>query len=267
MYFERFQSGRKDKANKKRLLRSNEMCKIGICFAGMVILTGGCLSAAIAEEIEMIVLTDTRQEDDVPSEIKEFIANDKRYQAMFKRRAANQKRHAKILRRIMTDMDRDGFAVVNETHVSTYDTLVSDIKQLTRPGPVTLGYRGADLNKPAFKRGRKVAEQAIFEDDGITHNMMYVFEFDDIGFVVIDELSYTTIPDTKIIVNKPTGNLTINGYPATYTALTNKSGKKGLSGITYITESKLISVTALKCITRKDEKEFARFVEIAAAVL
>lgn len=243
------------------------MYKFGIWFAGMVILTGGCLPAAIAEEIEMIVLTDTRQEDDVPSEIKEFIANDKRHQAMVKSRGANRKKHAKILRRIMTDMDRDGFAIVDDTHVSTYDSLVTEIKQLTRPRAVTLGYRGAELNRPAFKRGRKIGEQAVFEDDGITHNMMYVFEFDDIGFVVIDELSYATIPDTKIIVNKPTGNLTINGYPATYTALINKSGKKGLSGITYITESRLISVTALKCITRKDEKEFARFVEIATAVL
>ena len=210
------------------------MYKHIICFAGILIVTSGYMPVAMAEDFEMIVLTDTREEHDTPPEVEEYIANDERRQAELKRREQERKEHYKLVRRINSDMSRDGYSVVDDAYVSRYDELVMNVKQLSRPGSTTLGYIGTDLSKTAFKRGRKIGQQAKYEDGGVTHNMLYVYEFDDLGVVLVDELSYTTIPDTRITVSKPVGNLTINGYPATYTAVIDGTHEKGLSSMTAV---------------------------------
>jgi hypothetical protein len=60
--------------------------------------------------------------------------------------------------------------------------------------------------------------------------------------------------------------MTINGFPATYVALTNQTGDKGLTSITFITERKMFTVTALKCVTRDDPELLQRLMSIANAL-
>lgn len=217
-----------------------------------------------AYEYEMVVLTDTRDSSDLPNEVRSVRAADKDRAKIFERREIQRERHLNKLRRVMEDMDRDGYAIVEEHDLSTYDSFIAGTRELER-APYELAYVPIDLQQSAFTGGRLVGKQPLFEVEGRVHRMAYVFEFDDLGTILIDELDFTTIPYTRISVNKPTGNLAINGHPATYTALMGRDSGKGMSAITFITDSKLVTVTALQCITRHDKEKFERLVAIATA--
>ena len=215
---------------------------------------------------EMVVLTDKRSSRDLPVSQQTAKNPSPEMRAELARRHASRKQHLAELRRITRDMEQGGCAIVDHADVSTFDQFVAGAMELER-APVQYGYTPTDLDRSALKKGRLIGKQPLFVDDaGLAHQMSYIYEFDTLGTVVIEELSYATIPDARITVYRPVGNLTINGYAATYTALMDESREKGLSGITYFTDSKLISVTALKCVTRDDREAFRDFVAIASAI-
>lgn len=218
-----------------------------------------------AYEYEMIVLSDTRSKAELPDEVKKARSEDKNLQKILQRREKSRRKTLERLRRIMSEMDQHGYAVVDDSELSHYDDYVKETRELVSV-PHELAYVPINTDGSAFANASLVGKHPVFEDKGRVHQMAYVYEFEDLGTVIIDELNFATVPDTRIVVNKPTGNLTINGYPATYTALTDRHMEKGTSSITYITASKLISVTVLKCITKKDREQFARLVEIASSV-
>lgn len=218
-----------------------------------------------AYDYEMIVLTDTRTQAELPDQVKKARSEDKNLQKVLQRREKSRRKTLKRLRRIMDEMDQHGYAIVDDRDLSHYDNYVTETRELTSV-PHELAYVPINTEGKAFTNGTLIGKHPVFEDRGRVHQMAYVYEFEDLGTVIIDELNFATVPDTRIVVNKPTGNLTINGYPATYSALTDRDMKKGMSSITYITDTKLISVTALKCITKKDKEQFARLVEIATSV-
>lgn len=235
-----------------------------IVFWACALFAIGHAAASHAYEYEMVVLTDTREPSRLPNEVRSVQAADEDRTRILQRRENRREIHLNKLRRIMDDMDRDGYAVVEEHELSMYDGFLEGTRELVR-APYELAYIPIDIRQSAFAGGKLIGKQPLFEDEGRVHQMAYVFEFDDLGTIIVDELSFRTIPNTRISVNKPTGNLTINGYPATYTALMRRGSGKGMSAITLITDSKLITVTALQCITKDDKERFDRFVEIASA--
>jgi len=242
------------------------MLKNLVCGLAVCVLVLGFSESTWAESDEMVVLTDIRGPSKVPPSVQAAKKVDPEMQKEMARREASRRQHLAKLRQIMRDMERDGLAIVGYDEVSTYDQFVADALELVR-APVQYGYTPTNLDKSALKKGRLIGKQPLYEDDnGQAHQMSYIFDFENLGTVIVEELSYATIPDARITVNRPTGNLTINGYAATYTALIDATGQKGLSGITYYTDSKLISVIALKCVTRDDREAFEDFVAIASAI-
>ncbi|MDH3747642.1 MAG: hypothetical protein OER97_05505 [Gammaproteobacteria bacterium] len=234
--------------------------------AALLPLTSCYWSTIMAADFETIVLTDKIDHSEMPPEVRESIANNKERQAKLMEREASRKKHLKKLRRIVNDTESKGFAVVQDLGDSGYDNISAMIHQPERQEPIRYGYNKANLDTPAFDGGRLVAVQPLHEDAGLSYQMLYAFEFDDLGTVVIDELNYINIPDARIVVNKPAGNLHINGYPATYTAMKNRDGTKGMTGIIFYTENKLFSVTALRCITRDDKEAFEHLVQVASSL-
>ncbi len=228
--------------------------------------------AAGGYEYGTIVLTDGKGGLRLPQEVAEAASNDSRRLEMLRARDDNRRRHLAGLRRTIDDVEANGFTVSDESMLSAYDGLVGDIRRQRTPGAIPQGaaiepgFRPAELVHPVFARGRKLGRLSLSVADGYAHELATAYEFDDLGVVIIEELSYSTVPDTRIVVTRPVGNLYVNGYPATYTAHVNSEGTRGLSSIMYITESKLIRVVVLACITRDDRPRFERFVELAAAV-
>lgn len=223
-------------------------------------------STVLATDFETVVLTDKTHRSELPVEVQETLARDELRQQELAQREVSRKKLLTTLRRIVDDTESHGFAVVDDAVVSDYDDFLTQVRRAKPAEPIRYGYTVANLDTPAFDGSRRIATESLHEDEGVTYQTLYAFEFDDLGTVLIDELSYTTIPDARIVVNKPAGNLHINGYPATYTAMMNRDGTRGMTTITFYTENKLISVTALRCITRDHSEAFEHLVQVTSSL-
>ena len=82
---------------------------------------------------------------------------------------------------------------------------------------------------------------------------------------MIDEMSFPTMSDRRIVVSRQLGNVTIRGYPATYSVLVTPDGQKALSQLTFVTENKVFTVTMRDAVLR-DSEEFDLFVRIAESL-
>ena len=78
------------------------------------------------------------------------------------------------------------------------------------------------------------------------------------GSVIVEETSFRTIQDVKIVIPKPIGKMKVNGRDATYTAIRDEIGTRGVTQVVFFTGSKLFVVTAIECITTKDEASSAK---------
>lgn len=234
--------------------------------AACLVFSSCCWSIVLAADFETVVLTDKSNNSELPAEIQEAMAKDEQRQTELAQRKVSRQKYLRKLRRIVDDTESRGFAVVDDVDVSGYDDFLTKVRAAKPTEPIRYGYTVANLDTPAFDGGRMIATHPLHEDEGVTYQTLYAFEFDDLGTVLIDELSYTTIPDARIVVNKPAGNLHVNGYPATYTAMLNRDGTKGMTGIVFYTENKVISVTALRCITRDDKEAFEHLVQVAGSL-
>ena len=100
--------------------------------------------------------------------------------------------------------------------------------------------------------------------DGLIHQLLYVFEFADLGRVVVDELSYETAPDTPYVaIGKPFGNISVGSVDGTYIVERNETGDKGRSSVHIAINGKLFRMTADKAFT-KGSQEWHAFRELAS---
>lgn len=188
--------------------------------------------------IPTVVLTDKSQSSSDRS--KEFTAS---RQAAF----------ARALQQIATDraaMAKNGFVIVPDQQAELSDRFFGDIVayQASHEGsydliPSRLGYSAIDPHGAAFGAGQLIALMPAAEDDGSIHHMFYAFERDDVGKLVIEELSFTTVPDATIRVAAPAGNVRINGTPGTYMVSSDESGSKFVSSLNFLTTNKMFTLT------------------------
>lgn len=228
---------------------------------------GFVTGAAAADDFDFIVLTDNVPADSITEahgRSPDYARHQKKVAAL---RKAKREEVLAVLQRTKREMEQLGYSIASDEQLSAYDGYIAGSQVALQPlHEIEFGYRHAELGDPAIESGRLKGVYAVEESDGFVHQAAYLYEFDELGPVIIEELSYLTIPNARIAVTRPIGNLAINGFPATYTALTNRDNTKGLTGITFITGSKMFSVTALHCITEKDAELFDRLVTIASAL-
>ena len=223
-------------------------------------------SYAEAVESGIVVLTSPSQSDETPLEVQEYQRQDETRKAELRHREASRSAHLLALKRITDEMATQGCAVVDESLISQYDEVIADAVQFPGNHVTRLAFVKASFNTEEFKGAQELATRALYENDSGTHQTISVLEFPDLGYVIVEELSYRTITDSTIRVNRPTGNLTIRNRPATYIAVRNAEGTKGATGITFTTDEKHVSVIAMNCVTPKDKRLFNKLRGIANAV-
>ena len=165
-------------------------------------------------------------------------------------------------RRIAEDMRTQGYSIAPDEALVPYDS-VAVSASARRQSEVAYGYTPLDPSAGVLSEGDFRGVNAGPESDGQVHRAQYVYYFEDIGDVFVDELSFATIPDSRISVSRPTGNVEINGFPATYSAMRNEDNTKGVTQMFWITQNKLFTITTFSTITRADKKEFDKFISIA----
>jgi hypothetical protein len=225
----------------------------------------------LADQFELIVLTDQLPKDSVAlSNDDQATANasrNKHRQEQERVRDAARQKSLVMLKKTIADMETFGKSVTKGSELHAYNGYKDRAAGGSQPiEQIQFGYHPTNLDHPSLMTSSLVGVIAQQESDGYVHEVAYVFDVEALGTVVIEELSYSTIPDVRITVTKPVGNMTINGFPATYVALTNQTGDKGLTSITFITERKMFTVTALKCVTRDDPELLQRLMSIANAL-
>lgn len=234
----------------------------------LLLSAGFFASASWADDFEFIVLTDNvpAPGDDL-AEMRR--SNPEAAQQRNKLRAiqkAKRREVLAVLRQTKKEMELHGRAFATDAQLAAYDVYITDDVNPQSVYEMPFGYRRTNLDHPVLKAGRLKGVYGVQESDGFVHQAAYVYDFDELGPVVIEELSFLTIPDARISVTRPIGNLMVNGFPASYTALTNRDYTKGLTGITFITDNKMFSVTAFRCVTRNDAELFEQLVSVANAL-
>lgn len=243
------------------------MTKMARPLIGIAVLSLCSLRMAVADDYEMVELSDSSPAAQLPHEVQAFKESDPKRAEIRAARDSQSRRHLAKLRRITEEMSESGCASVGLRDVSIYDELIADVRHFYSSSSDSQRLENARPKgeNPAFPPSSVLGSKVLYQDADGSHYVSTVYEFDDLGVVLVEVLDYQDIRGAKVRVNKPTGNLYIHGLPATYTAMIGPDGIKGLSSITYITEASHISVTAMKCITKSDQKEFGRFVALAQA--
>jgi len=217
-----------------------------------------------AQDGDFIVLTDNLRfdapEPKTANEIAQAESVDKLRLAA---REEGRKSALAAYRRIESDMRDKGYSIAPDENLSAYDSVVANPASARSLSVVAFGYTPLDLTKGILQQGEFRGINTAPASDGQVHRAQYLFYFDGLGDVVVDELSFATIPNSRISISRPTGNVVINGHPATYSAMRNRNNTKGLTQIFFITDSKLFTVTALSAITRSESEKLEKLISVA----
>jgi hypothetical protein len=167
--------------------------------------------------------------------------------------ARTKEKRSELLEQIAknrADMAKNGFVVVSDQQAALSDLLFGEIiayqashKEGYSLIASRLGYSAIDPNDASFDAGTLIAMMPVESDDKSIHQMFYAFAFDDIGQLVIEELSFATVPDVKITVAAPAGNVSINGNPGTYIVSVNESRSRAVSSLDFLTKDKMFVLT------------------------
>lgn len=239
---------------------------IAIC---LVLTLNAHASEANDDVVNLIQLTDkARLDDDLPVEVKRAYAKSESK----RQKDSLQYDMSREIVRQRKEMKANGFIVVSDASASSRDTVAAQIlaHQMQHNEDYEsiaseLGYAALDLNQTPFQSGRRLGMMPIrFADDRI-HQIVYAYEFDELGEVLVEETSYRTIPEVSISVSEPMGNMRINGYAATYSVTKNHKGDKAMTTIIFFTEEKLFDLTVFNSIMR-DDKRFPKLVALAESL-
>ena len=249
---------------KNKGINMRNSCRASWCVALAFV---ACLQWAHAAEtgIRMIVLTDNAEKS-AGSET----AVQRKAQA-----EGRDKIRQQILQDILKhrlEMERNGFVIGTDTLISNKDRYPDElVKHQAITGNTyesvlpDLAYAARNLNDSPFRKGRLLGFMPLRSGDNRIHEVVWAFSMRGLGKVIVEELSYGTVPGVSIAVAEPSGNIQINGNPATYMVMTDKKGKRGVTTIEFMTSDKLFTLTAYKPIKR-DNKRFKRLVKLAESL-
>jgi hypothetical protein len=232
----------------------------GVALVAVVALAAGSLFAD-----EQIVLTD------IPSdEFLERYRSSPEYKEQEERRSTRKENMGHATDAAHKEMAGGQCAVASTEHLGLYDSFLgladSTVNQEELLNDVLFGYQPIDQRNKVLQSAQLVGVYGTPETDGFVHEFFYLYDFEDLGLVLVQELSYRTIPDTDIRVTAPRGNVRINGYAGTYTALKDEGNSKGLTGLTFITENKWFHVVAFRCVAKSDRKSYRNLIQIAESL-
>lgn len=222
-------------------------------------------SDARESSIEVIVLTDNAGDSGIESE------------AMSSRRGSG--RRDEIRQQILEDIKKhraemaaNGFVVGTDAIISSKDRFP---EELVKHQAVTgntydsvlpdFAYAARNLNDSPFGEGRLLGFMPVRSDDSKIHETVWAYAMPGIGRVIVEELSYRTIPDVTIKVAEPSGNIQVNGNPGTYMVMTDEKGKRGVTTIEFMTSDKLFTITVFAAVKRNN-KHFKRLLTLAESL-
>lgn len=236
-------------------------CVIGLAF---VVCFQGAYAAA-EPGIRMMVLTDNAKTPDVPNAASSG-------KAQTGGRADIRRQILEDIQRQRLEMEKNGFVVGSDALISNKDKYPDE---LVKHQAITgnsynsvlsdFAYPARNLNDTPFRNGRLLGFMPLRSDDSRIHEVVWAYSLRGLGKVVVEELSYGTIPDVTISVAEPSGNIQINGNPGTYMVMTDKKRKRGVTTIEFMTSDKLFTVTAYKPIKR-GSKRFDRLVRLSESL-
>lgn len=220
---------------------------------------------ASQSEIRMIVLTDNAEKSSPAMQETD--------------RAGRPGQRDAIRRKLLEEMEKqrlemaaNGFVVETDATISAKTRLSEElVKHQAITGNTyayvlpDIAYSARDLGASPFKKGRLLGFMPVRSEDNKIHEIVWAYAVPGIGDVIVEELSYRTIPGVTIKVAEPSGNIQINGNPGTYMVMTDEKGKRGLTTIDFITSDKLFTLTAYNPIMR-GTKRFNRLVELAESL-
>lgn len=223
------------------------------------------LSYAAETKIRMLVLTDKANK----SSMSELAAKQK---APADGRDKVRQEILKDIEKQRSEMRKNGFVIGTDALMSNKDKYPDElIKHRMLSGDSydsvsnDFAYAARNLNDSPFRKGRLLGFMPIRSGDNRIHEAVWAFSLRGLGRVIVEELSFGTVPDVSIAVAEPSGNVQINGHPGTYMVMTDEKGKRGVTTIEFMTSDKLFTITAYKPIKR-DSKRFARLIELAESL-
>ncbi len=148
------------------------------------------------------------------------------------------------------EIEENGFAVVPKATVNHGKERNANIAALTRvSGIQNLGFSPAVLQGPEIQSAQLVGVSgSVPSKDGLVHGLVRKYRHPDLGDIFISEYSFATDPDvTEYAVRKATGNLYINGEPASVWPMRAPDGSER-TNITYYTKSVIYSVDVYKTL-------------------
>lgn len=226
-----------------------------------------CFQWAHAAEtgIRMIVLTDNAEKTAVPAAAEQRTAQAERRDAM-------RQQILKDIQEQRLEMEKNGFVTGTDALISNKDKYPTElIKHQAVTGNTydsvlqDFAYAARNLNDSPFRKGRLLGFMPLRSGDNKIHEVVWAFSMRGLGKVIVEELSYGTVPGVTIAVAEPSGNIQINGNPGTYMVMTDKKRKRGVTTIEFMTPDKLFTMTAYKPI-KKGSKRYRRFVKLAESL-
>lgn len=235
------------------------------CSVGLIIATLLQFAAADEADIRMIVLTDKAEKSSATR------AEIDRSDLPGDRRAIRQQILDDIEKQRL-EMDTNGFVVGTDALISGKNNFPEElIKHQAITGNSydsvlpDFGYSARNLNDSPFKQGQFLGFMPLRSEDNKIHETVWAYTVPGIGKIIVEELSYLTMPDVTIKVAEPSGNVQINGIPGTYMVMTDEKGKRGVTTIDFMTSDRLFTITAYKPILREN-KRFKQLVELAESL-
>lgn len=187
-------------------------------------------------------------------------------------RHAARQQILKDIERQRLEMEVNGFVVGTDALISGKDNYPEELmKHQAITGNTydsvlpNFGYSARNLNDTPFSDARLLGFMPLRSEDDKIHEAVWAYAVPGIGNVVVEELSYQTIPGVTIKVAEPSGNIQINGNPGTYMVMTDEAGKRGITTIDFMTSDKLFAITAYEAVKR-DDKRFKRLFELAESL-
>jgi hypothetical protein len=172
-------------------------------------------------------------------------------------------------------MEQNGYIVVSDQYVASANALFNDVVKAPTAGNTEaltssrMAYTPIDVEALEGHSGSLVGVLPVADDDGSgnesIHQMFYAFEFDEIGQLVIEELSYSTITDGSIRVTEPAGNVFINDIPATYTVAVNPDRSRAVSSLDFWNSRKKFTLTTSTRLPVGSDG-YKKLIEIAEAL-
>ncbi len=226
-----------------------------------------CFQWAHATEsgIRMIVLTDKAEK----TAVNEAAAQSRE---RAKSRDAMRQQILEDIRRQRLEMANNGFVIGTDALMTNKDKYPDElIKHQAITGNTydsvlpDFAYPARNLTDSPFRKGRLLGFMPLRSGDNKVHEVVWAFSIRGLGKVIVEELSYATVPNVTIAVAEPSGNIQINGNPGTYMVMTDKKRKRGVTTIEFMTAGKLFTLTAYKPVMR-DSKRFKRLIKLAESL-